>query len=148
MFLIYMSRNDWLALFIVTILFLLLYYARYYYLRLQKRMRLLQAEMDVERRFRPVGWYRYLKLPASLILILGFYLYIGVVSLIVFKTFWAGLFWFLCAGMIIWIKWGKDSYKELLQIWKQKKEKSREEETELKGFEQDNDPDNIDTFYK
>jgi hypothetical protein len=148
MLLIYMSRNDWLALIIVTALFMLLYYVRRYYLRLQKKWRLLQAEMDAERRFRPVGWYRYLILPASLILILGFYLWAGVVFLIIFKTLWAGLFWFLCAGAIIWIKWGRAYFKSAVELWKDKKAKAKEQESELKGFEQDNDPDNIDTFYK
>ncbi len=150
MFLIYMSSSDWLWLIGVTVLLVLFYYLYQYYLQLKRKWKHLDAEMEQNRQMRPVGWTGYLVLPKSPLKILAFYLWLGAAFIIIWKSFLAGLFWFICAGAMIWIIWVRPG---LLKA-KKEREKEKEEKTAnpdretLEGNADLNDSENIGPFYK
>jgi hypothetical protein len=100
-----LDLRDGLVLLLATVLLITFFYAYNYYLKLRRQWRIKEAEFSRRNMLRPIGLPPFLVIGKSPLPALAIIVYLGIVSIVIFSTVWAGLFWLFVAAAVIWFHW-------------------------------------------
>ena len=100
-----LNLHDFFVLVLATFLLVIFFYIYNYYLKLRRRVRIMEAEYARNKMLRPIGLPPFLASGKSLLPALAVIVYLGIVSIVLFSTLWIGLFWFVCAALVVWFNW-------------------------------------------